>query len=354
MTELAIITSYSEIEAEEPQGFSSRELTPEENGKLTFHLSHARSENTRKAYEYQWRLFVSWCLNEGFLPFPVSVEVICLYLAHLNEEKVKLSKIEQSLSAIRAVHQDQNVLNGADFSHPHIKSVLASIRRSMVEDGRSIVVKPRYFSQAEILKMVKSCPDTPQGVQDRAILLLGANAGLRASEYCDLKMEDLAFDEGNVGVDVSIRSSKTDQFGAGAKLYLGAPAPHLKDFDPVRALSAWMQRRQMYPVADGSLFIAFRKGGRTEHLLNGQIHGLTREAISNAIVRCAKVAGLEELGTETISSHSMRHSFITQAFARHVDATRISKVSRHSNLSVLLEYDRTTRRESSVSPILWG
>lgn len=352
MSEIAIIPTQGILEAGDVPTFVDRELTAAETEALNFHLSRSRSANTRKAYEYQWRLFVSWCYKEGFVPFPVAVEVVCLYLSHLNEKGVKLSKIEQSLSAIKAVHHDNDERTSLTFTHSHIKAVLASIRRAMAADGRSKVDKPRHFSQAEIMLMVNACDaGTPQGLQDKALLLLGFNAGLRASEFCALTMTDLVFDD--TGVDITIRSSKSDQFGEGVTVFIGGLAPHLHELDAVKALSAWFRYRETYPVADGSLFIAFRKGGRTPHLIDGQIHGLTREAISNALVRCAKAVGLKP-GSQSFSSHSMRHSFVTQAFSRNIDAARISKTSRHKSLQVLLGYDQSGRRESSVSPVLWN
>lgn len=352
MSEIAIIATQGILDAVDMPTFVDRELTAAETETLNFHLSRSRSANTRKAYEYQWRLFVSWCFKEGFVPFPATVEVVSLYLSHLNDKGMKLSKIEQSLSAIKAVHHDNDSRTALAFNHSHIKAVLSSIRRAMAADGRSKVDKPRHFSQAEIKLMVGTCDDsTPQGVQDRAILLLGFNAGLRASEYCALAMSDIVFDE--AGVDVTIRSSKSDQFGTGATVFIGRQSPHLRHLDAVQALSEWMRYRETYPAADGSLFIAFRKGGQTPHLIRGQIHGLTREAITNTLVRHASAAGLEP-GGQTFSSHSMRHSFITQAFSRNIDAARISKTSRHRNLTNLLEYDQSDRRESSVSPVLWN
>lgn len=330
----------------------SRELTPAETDTLNFHLLNSRSENTRKAYESQWRLFVSWCYGEGFIPFPVTTDVVCLYLSHLNDQGVKLSKIEQSLSAIKAVHMDNSDGTVLAFAHPQVKATLNSIRRSMAEDGRSKTDKPHRFTQDEVLAMVRACDgSTAQGIQDRAILLIGFNAGLRASEFCYLKAGDITFHE--IGVDIEIRKSKGDQYGQGETVSIGGLAPHQRELDAPRVLKMWSELRSTYPQADGSLFIAFRKGGNTPHTINGQVHGLSREAITNTVIRCAKAAGLAP-ERQSFSSHSMRHSFVTQAFQRGLDAARISKTSRHKSLKTLMNYDQTSHRESSVAPVLWN
>lgn len=359
MTELAKITENEVLETAvivSPNGspYVSRALTVAETETLNFHLSNARSENTRMAYESQWKGFVKWCFQQGFLPFPATVEVVCLYLSHLNSEGVKRSKIEQSLSAIKAVHHDQDVNSAVTFSHAHVKATLNSIRRTMATDGRSLVKKPRHFSQSEVLKMVRSFGDSPQHVQDKAILLLGVNAGLRASEFCNLQLEDLVFD--SLGVDILIRKSKGDQTGLGQRIFVGRLAPHLQELDAVKGLEDWVRHRETFPDdEDSSLFLAFRKGGETCHLNSeGSIHGLTREAVTNLLVRAFDRAGLESGAGASVSSHGFRHTFITTAFSKHVDSARISKTSRHKNLSTLMDYDQTSRRESVVSTSLWS
>lgn len=200
--------------------------------------------------------------------------------------------------------------------------------------------------------MVQACPRTAQGMQDKAILLLGVNLGLRASEFIALTLSDLTFDER--GVDIRIRSSKTDQLGSGETLFVARLSPSLWDFDAVKALEEWIEFRASLnvPTVD-SLFLAFRKGGSTLHLLNSDAHGLTREAISAGIVRCAARADIV-VSSHNISSHSCRHTFVTTAFSRGVDPVSLAKSSRHKSMSVLMGYDQTSRRNSVVSVKLWA
>lgn len=344
-------------------GYSNRALTVQETEAIRYHLSNSRSRNTRLAYAAQWKLFVSFCKQEGFLPFPAEVNTIVLYLNHIAAKNNKYSKMEQAVSAIKAVHSDNihllppgsDALQGLSFRHPHIRAALSSIRRDLVDKGLNVVKKPKAFSQSEILAMVRACPDTPSGVQDKAILLLGMNVGLRASEFCALETDDIIFDT-DMGVDVRIRSSKTDQHGVGENLYVGRLAPSQKDFDAVLALQEWMCMRSALEL-DGvaSLFVAFRKGGSSLHKTKaGTGHGLTREAITTVVQRCASRAGIE-VTNQSISSHSCRHSMITQAFTRpDIDAVRLSKTTRHRSMEVLLGYDQTSRRTSTIAPKLWA
>jgi site-specific recombinase XerD len=352
------------VETVDNHGYTNRELTPQETEAIRYHLSNARSKNTRLAYGTQWKLFIQWCKAQGFIPFPAEVSTVVLYLTHLSSQDHKYSKLEQALSAIKAVHSDNvhllpqgnNALMGLSFRHPHIKAALSSIRRDMVDKGLNVVSKPRAFSQAEILAMVKACPETPAGIQDKAILLLGCNVGLRASEFCSLELNDLSIDD--MGLDVRIRSSKTDQYGEGENLFVGRLAPFQRNLDAVEAMSAWLNTRASLADLDDvqSVFVAFRKGGTVLHRTEaGKGHGLTRMAITAVLQRCAERAGIESNGTnQSISSHGMRHSFITQGFVAGIDSLTLSKTTRHRSLSTLLSYDQTSRRTSTVAPKLWA
>jgi site-specific recombinase XerD len=342
-------------------GYSNRELTPQETEAIRYHLSKARSKNTRLAYETQWKLFIRYCKEQGFIPFPAQVNTVVLYLTHLATLNHKYSKLEQALSAIKAVHSDNshllpqgdNSLMGLSFRHPTIRAALSSIKRDMVDKGLNVVSKPRAFSQAEILAMVKACPETPAGIQDKAILLLGMNVGLRASEFCSLELSDLTTDD--MGLDVRIRSSKTDQFGVGENLFIGRLAPFQRNLDAVVAMESWMQERETLNLEGvDSVFVAFRKGSVLHKTEAGEAHGLTRMAITAVLQRCASRAGIENT-QQSISSHGMRHSFITQAFSRpDIDAVVLSKTTRHKSMSVLLGYDQTSRKTSTVAPKLWA
>lgn len=310
---------------------------------LAYHLTNARSENTRLAYTRQWASFVAWSERENLPYFPASIGSVCLYLSHLNDLKKKFSSIEQALAAIRAVHSD----NGQPLpSDPRLASVMKSIKRDMARDSRSTVVKPHAFTQAEIESMIEGLDVTNrQGLQARAVILLGVNAGLRASEIGNLDLNDVGFDD--EGADIFIRNSKTDQYGAGDTIYVGRLAPRQKRLDPVAALEEWIKYRELDTP---HLFVSWRKGGHSPYLdRSGKPRRLSTAGVTGILTRASQ--GLPEAYRS--SSHALRHSFITNAFRKNIPATQIAKTSRHKNLSSLSSYDQTSRREQVVSPRLW-
>lgn len=354
--------------AESLGSFTNRALTVVEEDIIAYHLSNSRSENTRLAYASQWAKFVTWCKEQqddtgnGFVPFPCAINTLILYITHLAAAGRRISAIEQAISAVKAVHNDNcNLLpagSEVSFTHPHISATLSSIRRTLAQTGKSVVKKPRHFDQSEIKAMSLACAveGTAQSMADRCMLLLLVNAGLRSSEIVALRVSDLTID-GDRGVNITIRFSKTDQEGASEQIYVAALAPHLEAFDFMKALKAWLRYRETYPTAEGDdpLFLGFRKGGYTAHTLNsmGLAHGITREAVSTALLRCATRAGIETNGLQTISSHSGRHTMITLCFEKGLDSAQISKTSRHKSLKSLLSYDQSSHKKASVSVRLW-
>ncbi|GAA4768302.1 tyrosine-type recombinase/integrase [Citricoccus nitrophenolicus] len=339
------VRSESPKASVEQRTASNRELTAVESGRLLNILTNSRSENTNAAYRRAWAAFVRWTQEQGFTALPAEPTVIALYLDSLNEDGRRISTLTQGLSAITAAHSDAG--HKQDFFHNNlVAAALRSAKRDMARDGRSLVSKPRAFRQSEILAMVEAMPDTPQGARDKAILAMGVNAGLRASEYAALNVSDITIDA--EGMDIRIRSSKTDQEGQSELVYVSRLAPAQRAFDAVSAMESWLSARG---TIEGPLFIAYRKGGQTPHLIEGKVHGVGRDAVTAVLTRAFTRAGLTG---RLPSSHSLRHSFITQAFARHLDATRIAKVSRHKNLRTLIAYDQSSRKANPVSSGLWN
>lgn len=353
--ELAIIESHGPSPSLIPS-IPSRALTRSEQETLNYHFASARSEATRIAYERQWKAFLRWSLGKGFSPFPAEPAVVSLWLAHLNAAGKKFSSVSQSLAAISAMHQD-NGQPTAYFSSAQVKATLRSIKRSMAGDGRSRIKKPRPFSQREVEALLGALgKDTAAEVQARAVLLLGLSSGLRASEIGHLDCSDITMEAD--GVDILIRSSKTDQEGLGEQIYIGGLAPRQSHLDLRYALKEWLRWREGYPNGEkhGQLFLAFRKGGNTPFLNKGDLVRLSAPSITRILEGVTQRAGLDT-GSDTSpakpSSHTMRHSFITTAFERRLDAAQIAKTTRHRSLTSLLAYDQSSRKDASIAPSLW-
>src|SRR5208283_2611881 len=60
----------------------------------------ARSENTARAYDSDWRQFASWLRRNGFDELPPDPETVGLYLAAQAEASASVSTLERRLSGI--------------------------------------------------------------------------------------------------------------------------------------------------------------------------------------------------------------------------------------------------------------
>ena len=101
--------------------------------------------------------------------------------------------------------------------------------------------------------MAAATPDTPAGLRDRALILLGFAAALRRTELVGLNVEDLEETEG--GLCIRIARSKTDQEGQGTVIAIvpGSVAC------PIKSIKSWLAAAK---ITDGPIFRPIVKGGR--------------------------------------------------------------------------------------------
>ena len=123
-----------------------------------------------------------------------------------------------------------------------------------------------------------------RGLRDAALIAVGSDGLLRISEIAALQVDDVEQTEDGSG-RLTVRSSKTDQEGAGEVLYLGEST--------VRRVTAWADAAG---IASGPLFVRVRKNGLigTEPLSTVSIRRIIRD-------RC-QAAGVQG----RVSGHSLR------------------------------------------------
>lgn len=177
-----------------------------------------------------------------------------------------------------------------------------------------------------LVRLVTGLPDTPKGVHDRALILLGFGGALRRSELVALDRADLAFRDR--GVTVTIRRSKTDQQGIGEELAVyGSPQPAI---DVVAALTAWLALRGEAP---GPLFLQADGGG----VLRPDRGRLAGQAVARIVKAAAARAGYDPT---KFAGHSMRAGPATAAADRDAHLHDIMRQTRHKSADVARRYIR--------------
>jgi site-specific recombinase XerD len=274
----------------------------------------AKSANTIRAYESDWRQFETWCWERRLDPLT--------YLAALAMAGKADSTITRHSAAIGWKHkQDGLVPPTMRDERMVIADTLAGIHR---EQRARPTRKKVSSSAADLGAMIAAAQgEGTRAIRDRAILALGLAAALRRSELVALQLVD--HELVREGLKLTIRHSKTDQEGAGQVIAV----PAGKVLRPVARLNAWLNVRGGAP---GPLFLQIDPQGR-----------LTKEPMSDRSVArlVQRYAARVGLDPDTVGGHSLRAGFLTEAARTKASLVKMQEVSRQKKVEVLLGYVRS-------------
>ena len=155
------------------------------------------------------------------------------------------------------------------------------------------------------------------GRRDKAILLLISTSGLRASEVCGLKRQDIKTNKDGY-IEIAVR-------GKGQKDRVVFTTQQAK-----RAIDAYLATRN---DNNDALFLSYGSGGTRERALD-------RRSLCYMVHRRAKQAGLKN-----ISPHTLRHYTATEMLRRGVNTSVVQKVMGHANISTTQRYTHITDRD---------
>src|SRR4051794_21010216 len=266
----------------------------------------SRSANTRRAYRADWHDFTTWCDGHHLPSLPTTPATLALYLTE-QAERYKVATIERRLVSINQAHK----LAGYDAPTcaGQVRTILKGIRRTKgtAQTTKAPAVVPI------LIAMVETLPETIIGIRDRALLLVGFAGAFRRSELVSLDVADVQFAE--EGVVVQLRRSKTDQEGAGRRIWI--PYGVREATCPVVALESWLDAAS---VTDGPLFRPLNRWGHV------QAERLSDKAVARVVKKAAQAAGLDPTH---FSGHSLRAGLGTAAATAGVAERSIMKQTGH-------------------------
>ena len=282
-------------------------------------LKLSKANNTLRAYKTDFRDFGAFCAKHGFNSMPTEPKVVSLYLTHLSANS-KISTLRRRLVSIGVVHK----LKGhyLDTKHPVIIENLMGIKRKM--GSIQIAKKPILISH---LKQIINIIDEQKiekikKLRNRTLILIGFGGGFRRTELISIDYEDLDFAE--EGLKITLRRSKTDQFGEG--LVKGIPYFTNEKYCPVISLKNWIN---LSKIKTGPIFRRFAKGSI---LTNNR---LTDQSVVLIIKDCLKLAGIEN---KNFSGHSLRSGFATVAAESGADERSIMAMTGHKTTQMVRRY----------------
>lgn len=288
------------------------------------HAARRRSANTLRAYESDWRQFQQWCAVHGLdSSVPVAPSTIVYFLTD-QARTHKVSTVARRLGAIAYAHTDAGYATPTKY--PDVVKLMDGLRRtqSTRPDHKSAIVTD------ELRSILRHTPSTLAGARDKALLALGFAGAFRRSELVSLNVEDLH--ETRRGMEIELRSSKTDQYGHGEKVAI--PFAHKReDACPVRLLKAWIDAAG---ITHGPLFRQVTKG---DELASGKRDDgrLSDRSVANIVKAAALRAGENP---ERLSGHSLRVGFITSASDGGAPTRTIMAQTRHKTAAMIDRYYR--------------
>ena len=284
-------------------------------------LKLSKANNTLRAYKSDFRDFGIFCSKHGFNSMPTDPKIVSLYITHLSRSS-KISTLRRRLVSIVVIHR----LKGhyLDTKHPAIIENLMGIKRKKgsIQTGK----KPLLINH---LKQIINIIDEQKiekikKLRNRTLILIGFGGGFRRSELISINYEDLDFVE--EGVKITIRKSKTDQFGEG--LLKGLPYFTNEKYCPVTSLKNWIN---LSKIKTGAIFRRFSKGSK---LTSSR---LTDQSVVLLIKEYLKLAGIEN---ENFSGHSLRSGFATVAAESGADERSIMAMTGHKTTQMVRRYIR--------------
>ncbi|WP_297469834.1 site-specific tyrosine recombinase/integron integrase [Thermococcus sp.] len=243
-----------------------------------------KSPNTIRMYSYYVRRYLEWGGT-------INARSALRFLARLRRKGYSNRSLNLVVQALRAYFRFEGYDEEAEKLRP------PKVPRSL----------PKALTREEVKRLLSVIPPTRK--RDRLIVLLLYGAGLRVSELCNLKKDD---------VDIE-RNLLVVRGGKGAKDRVVPIPAFLSD-----AIREYLERRE-----DESEYLLVEERRRKKDRLSPKTVWYLLKKYGNR-------AGVE------VTPHRLRHSFATHMLERGVDIRAIQELLGHSNLSTTQIYTKVT------------
>ena len=284
-------------------------------------LKSSKANNTLRAYKSDFKDFLAFCSKHGLHSLPTEPKIVSLYLTHLSKNS-KISTLRRRLVSISMIHK----LKGhyLDIKHPIIIENLMGIKRvkGSIQKGKKPILINHLKSIINVIN--KQEIDEIKKIRDKTIILVGFGGGFRRTELISIDHEDLEFVPD--GIKITIKRSKTDQFGEG--MIKGLPYFNNEEYCPVINLKKWLD---LSNIKSGPIFRRFAKGSI---LTNNR---LTDQSVVLIIKNYLNLAGIEN---KNYSGHSLRSGFATVAAESGADERSIMAMTGHKTTQMVRRYIR--------------
>jgi len=177
-----------------------------------------------------------------------------------------------------------------------------------------------HLEPAEVLSVLRAA--RAKGVREWAMIVLAYKHGMRASEVCNLRLDDIDMKNGSIVVERLKGSLRTTQ---AVTDHRGEPL-----LNELKALREWLRERG----DDGSDYLfTSQKGGRLDR---SQFFRLFRA-----------IAGEAGVPTEKQHPHALKHSIASHLVSANVNLALVKQQLGHKSINSTLRYVTTTDQQAS-------
>jgi len=283
-----------------------------------------KSDRTRRAYLEAWAAFLTFAQVE---PAAVTQSHVIAYRKHLKTapsprtgRPYSQSTINQHLSALSSFFA---FAQGRGLRADNPAEGVA--RESVAPYGKATWLNPQDDEDLKLVETVDTT--TPQGLRDRAILLLFLTGAFRVEEVADMTVGALRRQGAKVFVTYRRKGGETEEVPL---------AP-----EAAEALEVYLKTRpNLSPAAP--IFVATAKGREAARHLGRDLAGetaLTARAIAYLVkTYCDRAFG----PGHGIHPHSLRHTAAQVAISEGRSVTEVSRLLKHKSLAVTTIYLHAT------------
>jgi integrase/recombinase XerD len=263
-------------------------------------LERGLSARTREAYAGDLILFDTFLAQRGITSAnDVSRDDIVDFLMAERDRGLSVNSISRRLVAIKVY-----------FAFLQRESLLGKNVAEVMESPRLWKVLPSLLSQREVERLLAA----PQGntryaIRDRAMLEMLYATGMRVSELCNLKLDDLHYDEGYIRCVGKGSKVSVVPFGASAE----------------KTLQIYMtESRPLFEIAGASRYIFLTYRGNL----------FSRQHMWKIVKEYARKACIDK----TVSPHTLRHSFASHLLANGAPLRVIQEMLGHADIATTQVY----------------
>ena len=167
----------------------------------------AFAENTIRGYRHDFEQFSKWCVNEDIHPLPAPSISIASHIDALSETH-KAASIRRRINALSTIYRLGRMQDTT--KDPDVTLAMKRMHRKLGRAQRQ--AKP--LTRVYLNKMIEAQDDSPRGLRNKILLLMGYETMRRRSELVGFEFSDVTCLL-NGKPALRLRFSKADQYGEG-------------------------------------------------------------------------------------------------------------------------------------------